>query len=213
MLFIFDWDGTLVDSTGVITEAMDNAIQNLGFERKSESAIRNIIGLGLPEAIKALMPELSPTERNLLKEEYAKVFVALDSAKPAQFFPLVKETLDRIKDSEHLLAVATGKSRRGLNRVMQSLNMEEYFQASRCADESRSKPDPLMLLQILEQLGQSVDNAVMIGDSEYDLAMAKNLGMRGIGVTYGVHSEQQLKKHHPLACVDCISELSFLDLQ
>lgn len=213
MLLVFDWDGTLVDSAAAITEAMDHAIQNLGFERKSDMAIRNIIGLGLPEAIKILMPELSSAESELLRQEYAKIFVQLDTLNPSTLFPLVKETLDELKEEGHLLAVATGKSRRGLDRIMQALKMESYFHASRCADETLSKPNPLMLAQILEQLKQSVDNTMMIGDSEYDLAMAQNIGMPSIGVTYGVHSKPQLQKYHPLACIDCISELSSLVLR
>lgn len=210
MLLVFDWDGTLVDSAGAITEAMAQAIQNLGFESKSETAIRNIIGLGLPEAINTLMPELSFAEGERLRQEYSKEFVRLDTLNPSTLFPLVKETLDELKEAGHLLAVATGKSRRGLDRIMQALAMGDYFHASRCADETLSKPNPLMLQQILEQLKQSVDNTMMIGDSEYDLAMAKNIGMPSIGVTYGVHSQQRLQKHSPLACIDCISELSSL---
>ena len=118
-----------------------------------------------------------------------------------------QEVLEELRERGHYLAVATGKSRRGLDRVLAAMGMESFFHATRCADETASKPDPRMVLEIIEELGAAVDQAVMVGDTEYDMEMARRAGALGIGVSYGVHSQERLARPHPSLIVGCLSEL------
>ncbi len=196
MLFIFDWDGTLIDSTGHIVAAMQQAARELGFPVLADAAVQNIIGLGLPEAILALYPELDDAARHELRLGYAKHYIALNEEPPG-LFGGVADTLDRLKIEGHHLAVATGKSRRGLQRVLGQLDMLDYFHATRCADETRSKPHPQMLHELLVELKAPAERAVMIGDTEYDMAMAQQADMPRIGVDYGAHEADRLLRYEP----------------
>lgn len=196
MLFIFDWDGTLIDSTGHIIGAMQTAAQELRLPELSDAEVQNIIGLGLPEAILALYPELDEAARHELKLGYARHYLALNE-QPPELFPGVANTLEHLKQAGHLLAVATGKSRRGLQRVLGQLDMLEFFHATRCADETRSKPHPQMLHELLAELAMPLHRAVMIGDTEYDMAMAQEIGMARIGVDYGAHAAGRLQRYAP----------------
>ena len=196
MLFIFDWDGTLIDSTGHIIGAMQAAASELQILILSSAEVQNIIGLGLPEAILALYPELDEAARHELKLGYAKHYIALNE-EPPELFPGVANTLEHLKAKGHLLAVATGKSRRGLQRVLDQLDMLEFFHATRCADETRSKPHPQMLHDLLAELAIPVECAVMVGDTEYDMAMAQDAGMARIGVDYGAHAVERLRRYAP----------------
>ncbi|MFT3931372.1 MAG: HAD-IA family hydrolase [Spongiibacteraceae bacterium] len=196
MLFIFDWDGTLIDSTGHIIRAMQFAAKELQLPVLSEAAVQNIIGLGLPEAILALYPELDDTARHELKLGYAKHYIALNE-EPPELFEGVADTLNHLKAAGHSLAVATGKNRRGLQRVLSQLDMLNYFHATRCADETQSKPHPQMLHELLSELKTPVERAVMIGDTEYDMAMAQQAGMPRIGVDYGAHEAERLLRYTP----------------
>src|SRR5690606_2543200 len=193
MLFIFDWDGTLVDSEARIVGAMHAAAAELGIATLGIDAIRNIIGLGLPEAIVALYPELGSAQRIRLQQLYSQHYVAADQ-QPCQWFPGVRETLQRLQDDGFVLAVATGESRRGLQRVLAQLDMLDFFAATRCADETQSKPHPQMLHELLEQLAVSAQSAVMVGDTEYDMAMARAAGIARIGVAYGAHAAERDRK-------------------
>jgi phosphoglycolate phosphatase len=196
MLFIFDWDGTLVDSTGHIVDAMQAAADELRFPALSAATIRNIIGLGLPEAILALYPDFDETARHELRLGYAKHYIALNE-QPPELFAGVADTLDRIKSERHLLAVATGKNRRGLQRILGQLDMLDFFDATRCADETQSKPHPQMLHELLDELAIPAHRAVMVGDTEYDMAMAQEAGMSRIGVDYGAHHADRLLQYAP----------------
>ncbi len=196
MLFIFDWDGTLIDSTGHIVRAMQAAAAELGVAVLTDAAVQNIIGLGLPEAILALYPDLDPPARHELKLGYAKHYIALNEEPPALFIG-VKATLDHLKEEGHQLAVATGKNRRGLERVLGQLDMLNYFEATRCADETQSKPHPQMLHELLVELATPSGRAVMIGDTEYDMAMACAADMPRIGVDYGAHEAERLMQYAP----------------
>lgn len=207
MLFIFDWDGTLCDSTATITRAMQAAAMDMGWEPLPASEVHEIIGLGLPEALQRLYPHVSVEERVRLRDAYAHRFVAYDQASPAEFFPGVKATLDELRNAGHQLAVATGKSRRGLDRIFGAMGLYEYFDASRCADETASKPDPLMLRQLLAEFSVAADEAVMLGDTEYDMAMAAAISMPRIAVSYGAHHIDRLKGYHPELCLDEFSGL------
>ncbi len=120
------------------------------------------------------------------------------------------ETLHALRDRGFELAVATGKSRRGLNRILATLELHDFFDASRCADETRSKPHPLMLQELMQERGVSAEGVVMVGDTEYDLEMASNAGVASVGVSFGVHSPERLQAHGPVAIVDELPQL--LDL-
>lgn len=206
MLVIFDWDGTLLNSLAKISECMQLAAVDAGLEPCPEEKIRGIIGLGLSEAVTTLYPDAPSAPLQALRERYSHHFVVKDQI-PCDLYPGVHETLETLKSGGHHIAVATGKSRRGLDRVLANLGWEEYFHASRCADETRSKPHPLMLSELLDELDYAVDDAVMVGDIEFDLAMAAALGMRRVGVSYGAHPQDRLNIHKPEAIIDNLAEL------
>lgn len=206
MLYIFDWDGTISDSAPKIISCMQKAAEDAGVDVLDDEKIKNIIGLGLPEAIHALYPDISPEKAESLRVNYADHFVN-DDVKPSPFFPGVMETLHTLLERGHMLTVATGKSRKGLNRVWKNLSMETFFHGSRCADETASKPNPLMLEELLVEFDVSIEEAVMIGDTEYDMAMAHKIGMKKIAVSYGAHHVDRLKSYDPVLCVDEFSTI------
>jgi phosphoglycolate phosphatase len=205
-LVIFDWDGTLMDSVAHIVECIQQAAVTLEQPIPSIEAARNIIGLGLPEAIAILFPHASATACEKIRQQYAHHFV-LGSPDKIQLFDGVLPLLTQLREAGALLAVATGKSRLGLNRVLAQTGLGDYFVATRCADETASKPHPLMLQQLLAHTGIAVDEAVMIGDTSYDLEMAQQIAMPRIGVSYGVHSVDVLQSYQPLAIVDNVYQL------
>ena len=207
MLFIFDWDGTLVDSKAMITRSMQLAASNMGWEPLEDSLIHNIIGLGLPEAILHLYPQVNNFERTRLRDFYAGNFVRLYEEKSSDFFPLVPETLDALRSQGHILTIATGKSRKGLDRILGDLDMTNYFDATRCADETASKPHPLMLEELLAHFNVGADDAVMIGDTEYDMEMAMRINMPRIAVSYGAHHIDRLHQYKPELCLDQFDQL------
>jgi phosphoglycolate phosphatase len=206
MLFMFDWDGTLMDSTGRIIGAMEAAVLELGWPLRSAGEIREIIGLGLPEAIEFLFPEHPLAERQRLQVRYAEHYVAADQ-QPCAFFPGALAMLDQLKARGHLVAVATGKSRKGMRRVLGQLDMHDYFHASRCADETRSKPHPQMLDELLAELRADRADAVMIGDTEFDMAMARSAGMARIAVGFGAHAVERLLPYEPALVLDNLQQL------
>jgi len=207
LLFIFDWDGTLIDSKAKITHSMQLAAQDLGWEPLADHLIHNIIGLGLPEAILHLYPDASHLKRSELRDRYAVNFIRLEDEKASDFFPLVHETLSALREQGHLLAVATGKSRKGLDRVLITHGLIDYFDATRCADETESKPSPLMLEQLLQHFDVPVNEAVMIGDTEFDMEMARRINMPRIAVSYGAHHSDRLHQYEPELCVDSIDAI------
>lgn len=205
MLLIFDWDGTLSDSTAKIIRCLQQAGKSAGQRVCSDDAIMNIIGLGLPECMRILYPELTQVEQDEIKHYYSEHFLREDQT-PSLFFEGVEEGLELLRDKGHLLTVATGKSRKGLDRVLKKLHLESFFHGSRCADETASKPNPLMLSELLGEFSIHKDEAIMIGDTEYDMSMAEQLAMPRIAVSYGAHAVARLQKFEPLACVDHFSE-------
>lgn len=206
MLFIFDWDGTLIDSTDKIVSCMQSAVSSLQLPFRDCDEVKSIIGLGLPEAIETLFPDIRGSQTESLISRYSAYFIKADQV-PCEFYPNVMATLKSLRRDGHQLAIATGKSRRGLQRVLGNLQMEAFFDASRCADETASKPDPMMLEQLLEELGCQSSAAVMVGDTEFDLEMAAKLRMRRIGVSYGAHSVERLQRHAPELIVDNLDQL------
>ena len=206
MLFIFDWDGTLIDSTDKIARCMQQAIAELALPERSVEVVKSIIGLGLAEGVRTLFPDIEEAMIAKVTASYSRHFVAADQ-RPCNLYPYVDEVLNQLRAEGHLLAVATGKSRRGLNRVLGNMSLTDFFDASRCADETASKPDPLMLHQILQELNTDVSAAVMVGDTDFDLAMAANAGMRRIGVSYGAHPVERLLPHNPERIIDSFDQL------
>ena len=186
-LVIFDWDGTLMDSAARIVACMQAASQDAGWGHLEAAAVRDIIGLGLPEAIDRLCPGIDAERFELLRNRYAYHFVE--------------------GNAERRLAVATGKSRRGLDRVFHDNAWGAWFHASRTADETRSKPHPQMLQELLIELDVPVEEAVMVGDSEYDLEMARALGMDRVAVTWGVHAPERLAASRPSYTATAVTEL------
>jgi phosphoglycolate phosphatase len=206
-LLVFDWDGTLVDSVARIVESVRVAADVCGLQQLDEAPIRGIIGLGLPEAIATLYPESADGQMiERFRTIYAEHYVALE-AEPTALFPGVADGLEALRVAGYRLAVATGKSRRGLQRVLAGRGWDNYFEITRCADETASKPDPLMLREILEYCSVSPQRALMIGDSSFDLQMARHAGMDSVAVGYGAQSLQCLQAFEPRWAIMSFAEL------
>jgi phosphoglycolate phosphatase len=201
VLFIFDWDGTLSDSASKIVRSMQRAADELGLPVPGDDEVRNIIGLGLPEAVQVLFPEMGADTLERLRSSYSRHYLE-DPETHSPFFPGVLDTLESIREQGHRLAVATGKSRRGLDRVLQSFKLEKFFHGSRCADETMSKPHPMMLLELLQEFEVPAGECVMVGDTEYDMDMACRASMPRIAVSYGAHHIDRLKPFEPEMCLD-----------
>ncbi|WP_404413421.1 HAD-IA family hydrolase [Vreelandella aquamarina] len=196
-LVIFDWDGTLMNSVPKIVACMREATRDAQLPSPTDKAVENIIGLGLPEAVATLFPGISEAQSTRLRECYAHHFVHADNT-PMTFFEGVEQHIHGLRErSELKMAVATGKTRKGLARIFEQTRSGDWFHASRTADETRSKPHPQMLSELLEELSLPAERAVMVGDTEYDLAMARALGMPSVGVSYGVHSVERLTTCEP----------------
>jgi phosphoglycolate phosphatase len=206
-LIVFDWDGTLMDSQARIITSMQTAIAEFDIEPRSSEQIRNIIGLGLEQAIIVLYPELSAPQNTELANCYRNHFFDAN-ALASPLFPGAIELLQDLHSKNYSLAVATGKGRRGLNEALEQNNLANFFHSTVCAEETASKPDPLMLQEIMEELDFSAEQTVMIGDSEYDLEMANNAKVASIAVSFGVHDKSRLLQYKPLTCIDSLSELS-----
>ena len=194
-LVIFDWDGTLCDSLSRIIRCMQLAAADVGVAIPAEAAVKDIVGLGLREALAALYPEAPDTLIQSLRAAYSNYFVELEMETPSPLYDGAIEVLERLKGDGYLLAIATGKSRRGLDRVLLSTGFGDFFHSSRCADETCSKPNPLMLTELLNEFALDAAQAIFIGDTEFDMAMARQIDMTRIGVGYGAHSLERLKKY------------------
>ncbi|MCA4965283.1 MULTISPECIES: HAD-IA family hydrolase [unclassified Pseudomonas] len=205
-LLIFDWDGTLADSIGRIVEAMHVASERSGFELRDDFAVKGIIGLGLPEAIRTLYPDISEGQLIAFRGYYADHYIAAEAV-PSPLFEGVLESMEAFRAEGYHLAVATGKARRGLDRVLKAHGWEKYFDITRAADETASKPHPLMLEQILAYCEVRPEQALMVGDSSFDLQMARNAGMASVAVSYGAQSIEALKLFEPRLAIDRFSEL------
>lgn len=200
-LLVFDWDGTLMDSQAQIVNCMQSAIVELEEEPRTNQQISNIIGLGLEEAIVSLYPLMSGKRVLLMAQTYREHYLFKDKT-PSPLFPGVIAMLSQLRDEGYDLAIATGKSRRGLDKGLQETDLHEMFPITRCADETRSKPHPQMLEEILVDHNTHEGQALMIGDSEYDLQMAQNARVDSLAVSYGVHGLIRLLKQDPVGFVD-----------
>ncbi|OQR28680.1 HAD family hydrolase [Pseudomonas sp. Bc-h] len=205
-LLIFDWDGTLSDSIGRIVEAMRTAADLAGRPVRDELAIKGIIGLGLPEAIRTLYPDITANDLIDFRQHYADSYMAMD-VEPSRLFDGVRESLEAFRAEGYRMAVATGKARRGLDRVLKAHGWMEYFDATRAADETASKPDPLMLNEILQHCGVAPEKALMVGDASFDLLMARNAGMDSVAVGYGAQALDSLLQFEPALAINHFSEL------
>jgi len=208
-LVVFDWDGTLMDSVGHIVASMQGAMTDMDLPVLAPEAIRNIIGLGMREAVHALFPDdRSDVFLERFTGRYRDYYFAPDA--PQKLFPGAERMLQALREEGYLLAVATGKSRHGLDHALSETGLDAMFHTSRTADETASKPDPRMLVEILAHLDVPPAAAVMVGDTEYDLDMASRAGMASVGVSFGVHAPERLRRHGPLACLDDLETLPLL---
>lgn len=205
-LLIFDWDGTLADSIGRIIESMRTAAIGGGMEGRDDEAIKGIIGLGLPEAIRTLYPSITANDLIDFRQRYADCYMAMDNV-PSRLFEGVSESIQAFRDEGYLLAVATGKARRGLDRVLKANAWLDFFDITRAADETASKPDPLMLHEIMAHCDVAPERSLMIGDSSFDLQMARNAGMDSVAVGYGAQSLDSLRAYEPRLAIEHFSEL------
>lgn len=203
---IFDWDGTLVDSAEYIAECLHTASVSAGYPALSRKDYRNIIGLGMVEALNTLYPGIDKEGILAIRDVYSRQFNSRPTTE-AHIFPGITQLLRDLADNGVGRAVATGKSRRGLDNALDSTGLRAHFQHSRCADETRSKPDPKMLRELLAVCGLQPNEAVMVGDTSYDLEMARRIGMPAIGVDWGVHDHAVLSRHAPLQIVASVAEL------
>jgi phosphoglycolate phosphatase len=196
-----------MDSEARIVACLRAAGADLQLPALEDAALRNVIGLGLREAIERLYPQADPDAWRAYADRYRHYFLAGDGAASTLFHGAL-ELVQRLHRRGLLLAIATGKGRRGLDRALAEQDCAALFHASRCADETRSKPHPQMLLELMEELDVTPAETLMIGDTEYDLQMARSAGVAAVGVAYGVHDPRRLLAHGPLACVADIAELT-----
>ena len=206
-LIVFDWDGTLMDSEARIVACMQRAARDTGVAEPSHEAARDIIGLGMGEAVQRLFPELGRSGVERLISAY-RVHWLGDQIVGTELFSGARELLQGLRGAGHLLAVATGKSRRGLDKALDESGLEGLFHATRCADETHSKPHPQMLEEILTDLDTTAADALVIGDTEYDMQMAGNARVDAVGVSHGVHSAERLLAQGALRCFDDLHQLS-----
>ena len=206
-LVIFDWDGTLMDSLSRIVQSMQSAAIDLDLEPRTAHQVHDIIGLALDLAISRLYPELTAAGIASMHERYAHHYIEGDQS-PSQFYVGVPALLQQLHTDNVLLSVATGKSRKGLDRIMKAHQVEPLFHSTRCADETKSKPEPDMLWEILDFHKLGREDAVMVGDTEFDLEMAQRAGVDAVGVTWGAHDINRLQRHGPKVCVDRVDQLA-----
>lgn len=205
-LLIFDWDGTLMDSAGTIVACIQQASADLGWEVPSREAASHIIGLGLKEAVETLFPGKPETEHPSLIERYRYHYLSQDHE--IKLFEGARELVSELHEGGYLLAVATGKARRGLDRAFGHSGLEAYFHASRTADETFSKPHPAMIEELLVELMVMPARALMIGDTTHDLDMARNAGIDALAAGYGAHPREMLAACNPVALCGSFAELA-----
>lgn len=203
-LLVFDWDGTIIDSPGAIVECIREASREMGLRVPGEEQASHVIGLGLRDSLQLAVPDLPAEGYQEFVALYRKHFLAREDSMP--LFAGIKEVLIELK-RDRVLAVATGKSRRGLDRALACTGIGGLFSASRCADETQPKPHPAMLLELMEEFSMENTQVLMIGDTSHDLEMARAAGVDAVAVTYGAHPESGLRACAPLGCVSSVEEL------
>lgn len=204
-LVVFDWDGTLLDSAGAIVLTIQAACRDLDLPVPDDARARHVIGLGLIDAMRHAVPGLAAERYPEVADRYRHHYLSGDHQ--LTLFGGVREMLARLKAAGHILTIATGKSRNGLDRALEHSGLGSYFQATRCADECHSKPHPQMLDELMAKFGIAPEATLMIGDTSHDLQMALNAGVDGLGVTYGAHLHDHLLDFSPVACLHTVGEL------
>ena len=204
-LVVFDWDGTLLDSTGAIAACLQAACRDLGLPEPDLEAARHVIGLGVKDSLAIVAPSLPVTDYKRLSLRYREHFMRQDTE--LGLFAGAEALLTRLHARAFRLAVATGKSRAGLDRSLLHTGLTGLFHATRCADETHPKPHPAMLHELTTMLGVDIDRTLMIGDTTHDLQMARSAGADAVAVSYGAHSADVLHAAGPRAVLHSIAEL------
>jgi phosphoglycolate phosphatase len=204
-LIVFDWDGTLSDSTGLIAECIQLAARELGFREPTAVEAKHIIGLGLLQSTATLFPQLTPADRMRFAERFRHHYVPRDHE--AALYEGARALLDELSHPARFLAVATGKPRSGLERAFGYTGIKKHFHATRCADESFPKPHPAMLEHLMEKLGVTPSRTLMIGDTTHDLELAANARTHAVAITHGAHSSAALAHGTACAMVDSLPAL------
>ena len=205
-LLIFDWDGTLIDSAARIVKCMQYAAETVGLAQPDAAEVRALIGLSLEVSVQRLYPELEPVRCVQMVDEFRRWSLS-DELKISPLFAGVDTVLRGLSAQGYYLAVATGKSRRGLDKDMRVAEVEDLFPITRTADETFSKPHPLMLQEILTDYDLSAKDALMVGDTTYDLQLAANAGMDALAASYGAHDAERLLSHAPCGLIDRFEQL------
>jgi phosphoglycolate phosphatase len=205
-LIAFDWDGTLFDSTRLIARCIQAACADVGTTVPSDRDASYVIGLGLGDALRHAAPELAPDRYGDLAQRYRHHYLA--SLDDIVLFEGTLEMLDALRARNHSLAVATGKNRRGLDDALRRSPLGGYFAATRTADETASKPDPLMLLELMRELGATPERTLMIGDTTHDLQLAANAGCASVAVSFGAHSHEEFARYRPLHIAHSTADLA-----
>ncbi len=204
-LIAFDWDGTLFDSTAIIVHCIQEAVRDVGGTVPTDEAASYVIGLGLMQALAHAAPDVPPERYRLLGDRYRHHYTRRQNQ--ISLFKGVLPLLQDLSERGHLLAVATGKSRRGLDEALQSAELQGRFHSSRTADETAGKPDPRMLNELMAELGAQPLRTLMIGDTSHDLQMALNAGCASVGVSYGAHEPEGLQRLKPRTVAHSVTEL------
>jgi phosphoglycolate phosphatase len=208
-LIVFDWDGTLYDSVGHIIHTVRQAAEDLNMPVPTQEQARQVIGLNFEQALLTLFPETTSTQITTFEEHYRHL--QKNSAHlRAGLFEGASDVLEYLKAQDYLLAIATGKGRSGLLSDLEDYQVARHFDAIRCGDDGPSKPDPQIMREILAEIGVLPQETVMIGDTTYDMLLAKNAGTDAIGVTYGVHNKEVLEPCGPKHFVHHVRELKDL---
>lgn len=204
-LIAFDWDGTLFDSTRLITRSIQAAVRDVGGREPSDIQASYVIGMGLMQALAHAAPDVPPEQYERLGERYRHHY--LQSQHEISLFVGVLPLLADLRSRHHWLAVATGKSRRGLDETLRHVELQGVFDGSRTADETAGKPSPLMLFELMREFGVEPERTLMIGDTTHDLQMALNAGCASLAVSYGAHDPAGFEALQPLHVAHTVREL------
>ncbi len=204
-LVVFDWDGTLMDSTAAITRAIQAACRDVGVPEPAPEQATYVIGLGLVDALRLVAPSLHPQQYEQVAQAYRRHYFTY--ARELVLFDGVRPLLEELRARGTRLAVATGKSRTGLELALEQSGLRSLFDATRTADQTASKPHPRMLLEVMDELVMAADSTLMIGDTTHDLQMARNAGTAAVAVSYGAHGADELRRLQPLCVAPSVAEL------
>jgi phosphoglycolate phosphatase len=204
-LIVFDWDGTVMDSTAIIVHSIQAAARDLDLPVPDDSIANYVIGLGLADALRMAVPTMPPEMTPQLVDRYRHHYLARDGE--IVLFPGIRELLARLSAEHFWVGVATGKNRAGLDRALVSTGLGAVFDATRCADETFSKPHPQMLNELMETFAVPPERTLMIGDTTHDLQLAANAGSHAVAVSYGAHPRNLLEELKPRAIVNSVPEL------